>query len=270
MTDQELPPGVDPTKPSIAGVYDALLGGHDHLDVDRLVAQEMIDSVPGVVEAPRYNRAALVRAIQYLATDVGIDQFIDLGSGLPTQDNVHQVAQRYRPESRVVYVDYDPLAIAHARALLGDDPSTTIIQADIREPDQVLDHPDLRRLIDFDRPIGLIMCAILHHVMDEENPAELVARYRDRMPSGTHLFLTHVCVADDALIDKLEPISIEHLGTGVFRTIPEIEEFFTGWEMIDPGVVYIPLWYPEEPLPEDPAELDEIQRMAAAGMARKK
>lgn len=269
MAEPDVPPGVDPTKPTIARVYDALLGGTANFPVDQAVAQQMIDSVPGVVEAPRLNRAALGRAIEYLTTVAGIDQFIDLGSGLPTQDNVHQVAQRYTPNARVVYVDNDPLVLAQGRELLATDDQTIVITADIRQPEQVVDNPELRRLLDFDRPIGLIMCAILHHLLDEEEPAELVAHYRDAMPVGSHLFITHVCVADDALIDKLEPISIEHLGTGVFRTLQEIEEFFSGWELLLPGVVFVPLWQPTIPVTRDPGELSEVERMAAAGMGYK-
>lgn len=263
-----VPPGIDPTKPSIARVYDALLGGKNNFAADREVAQQMIDAMPGVTEAPRLNRAALARAVRYLAAEVGIEQFIDLGSGLPTQDNVHQVAQRHAPGARVVYVDNDPIVLAHGRALLADE-RTTIITADIREPERVLSHPDLLRLIDFERPIGLIMCAILHHILDEERPQELVVRFRDRMPPGSHLFITHVVVADEETRAKLEPISIEHLGTGVFRLQREIEAFFTGWELIEPGVVPVPLWYPGKPIAGDPAELTEVERMAVAGMGRK-
>jgi SAM-dependent methyltransferase len=279
MAEPEVPPGVDISKPSIARVYDALLGGSANFPADRAVAQQMIDSVPGVTEAPRLNRAALGRAIRYLTTVAGIDQFLDLGSGLPTQDNVHQVAQRYLPSARVAYVDNDPLVLAQSRALLagsrsaapgdpdGSDDQTIVVTADIRQPDQVLSDPDVRRLIDFDRPVGLIMCAILHHLLDEEEPVELVARYREALAPGSHLFITHVCVADDALIDKLEPISIEHLGTGVFRTLQEIEEFFGGWQLLSPGVVFVPLWHPGEPSTRDPGRLSEVERMAAAGLA---
>jgi len=257
---------VDTTTPSIARVYDALLGGKDNYAVDRIVAQQMIDSMPEVVEAPKLNRAALHRAIRYLTTDVGITQFIDLGSGLPTQDNVHQVAQRFAPMSRVVYVDNDPIVLAHGRALLATTDTTTVVTGDVRDPDGVLDHPDVQRLIDFDRPVGLIMCAILHHLLDKEDPAGVVARFHERLPAGSHLFITHVVVADEETRAKLEPISIEHLGTGVFRTAREIEEFFAGWELIEPGVTFLPLWRPDSPVP-DP--LTEVQRMVVAGLGRK-
>jgi hypothetical protein len=181
------------TVPSAARVYDFMLGGKDNFAVDRQVVDQMIRAVPDVLTGPRTIRACLRRAVRHMVTEAGIDQFVDLGSGLPTEDNVHQVAQRHSTSARVVYVDNDPVAAVHGAALLVTDDSTAFIDADVRDVDGVLDHPRVRRLIDLDRPVGLIMCSVLHYLRDEDRPAELVAAYSDRMPPGSHLFVTHVC-----------------------------------------------------------------------------
>jgi S-adenosyl methyltransferase len=251
------PASLDTTKPNIARVYDALLGGKDNFAADRAVAQQMIDVIApygDATEGPRQIRAALTRAVRYLATEAGISQFLDLGSGLPTQQNVHEVAQRCRPGSRVVYVDSDPMVLTHGRALLARDAGTVIVTADFHDVDQVLNHPGTRRLIDFTQPVGLIMSAILHHVPDELRPVELVAAYRDRMPAGSHLFLTHLYRNGEPGTDAIEPIFKENFGS-LFRTAAEIEAFFTGWQILPPGLVYLPYLLPEHPVPDDPADL---------------
>jgi hypothetical protein len=262
--------GLDVTKPNIARVYDALLGGKDNFRADREVAQQMIDVIApygDALEGPRLIRAALVRAVRYLATEAGIDQFLDLGSGLPTQQNVHQVAQRYRPGARVVYVDNDPVVLRHGGAHLARDECTAIATADFHDVGQVLDHPETRRLIDFSRPIGLIMSAILHHIPDEQRPREMVAAYRDRMPGGSHLFLTHLCKSGDPGDEEIEQIFRENFG-GQFRTPEEIEAFFTGWEFLPPGLVFLPHLLPDRPVPADPADLSVPGRANAGAIAR--
>ncbi len=266
--DTAVPPGVDFTKPSIARVYDALLGGKDNFAADRAMAQEMIDNVPRARDAALLNRGALARAVRYLATTAGIDQFIDLGSGLPTQENVHQVAQRHSPGAHVAYVDNDPMVLSHGRALLATDDTTRVISADFREPGKVLGDPGLRELIDLSRPVGMMMCGILHHVRDEEGPKRIVADYSGRLPPGSYLFITQLCRTGGAGDAALKRISRERRFAGAYRSLREIEEFFAGWELIDPGVTFLPLWHPEGTR-RDLAGLEEFERLHAGGLGRK-
>jgi hypothetical protein len=266
----DLPDSLDTTRPNIARVYDALLGGKDNFAVDRAVAQQMIDVIApygDATEGPREIRATLARVARYLATDVGIGQFIDLGSGLPTKQNVHEVVQRHRPGARVVYVDSDPMVLSHGRALLARDAGTAIVTADFFDVDAVLSHRETRRLIDFSQPIGLIMSAILHHVPDEQRPGDMVAAYRDRMPEGSHLFITHLCKNGDPGNEEIEQIFKDSFGS-LFRTAAEVEVFFAGWEVFPPGLVYLPYLLPDRPVPADPADLPMVGRANLGAIAR--
>ncbi|MEX5637572.1 SAM-dependent methyltransferase [Parafrankia sp. FMc2] len=258
------PQGIDVSVPSIARVYDAILGGKDNFPVDRAVAEELVAFVPDGREAAIYNRALLGRGVRYLA-EQGIRQFIDLGSGLPTANNTHQVAQRIVPDARVVYVDNDPIVLAHGRALLAENRYTTVITADVRQPEEILNHPDLRSLIDFDQPVALLMLGIIHHLNDDENPNGLVARYRNAVASGSYLFLTHF-VDHGAETADLQKAILTDLGSGRFRTLEEITAYFGGLELVEPGVVHIPLWRPDGPLPET---LRLTEKMIGGGIGRK-
>ena len=177
---RDVPPGVDRTKPSIARAYDAYLGGKDNYAVDREVVARTDEWIPEARGSTVANRAFLRRVVRYLVRDAGIRQFIDLGSGLPTAGNVHEVAQEIDPGVRVVYVDNDPMVLAHARALLATNDTTAVLTSDVRRPREILDDPKLRRHIDFDRPVGLLMFAILHHINDGEDPGGIA-----RTPSAT-------------------------------------------------------------------------------------
>jgi hypothetical protein len=232
------------TVPSAARVYDFMLGGKDNFAVDRQVVDQMIKVVPDVLTGPRAMRACLRRAVRHMTTEAGIDQFIDLGSGLPTEDNVHQVAHRHCASARVVYVDNDPVAAVHGAALLVTDESTAFVEADVRDVDGVLGHARVRHLIDFDRPIGLIMCSVLHYMPDEVRPAELVAAYSARMPPGSHLFLTHVCRTGNAGSPAMAQIFQESFG-GRLRTREQVAEFFAGWTLVKPGIVPVVSWRPD-------------------------
>ena len=258
----------DSTRPSIACVYDALLGGKNNFAIDREMAQEMITNIPRARDAALSNRAALSRAVRYLTTVAGVDQFVDLGSGLPTQENVHQVAQRHSPKARVVYVDNDRVVLAHGRALLAADDITTVIGADFREPEKVLADPDLARLIDFDKPVGVMMCGILHHIPDSEDPQGIVARYRDILPAGSYLFITQLCDAGTAASAEITRIGRARSFPAALRTLEEIREFFTGWTLIDPGVVFLPLWEPGSPVPGE-VTLEPHEQLHAGGLGRK-
>jgi SAM-dependent methyltransferase len=263
-----VPEGVDLSRPSPARVYDRLLGGKDNFAVDRAVVDEMIQAVPEVAEGPRLIRECLGRVVRYMAAEAGIDQFIDLGSGLPTRDNVHEIARRHAPDARVVYVDNDPVVLAHGRAILVKDENTAMITADLRDIDGVLDHPDTRRLIDFERPVGLIMCMVLQYIPADEDRRKLVAAYRDRLAPGSHLFLSYVCKIDDPANREIERIFRESLGATLLPR-EEVEEFFAGWELVDPGLVPLTVWRPDGPLRYGPDDVPLEYSVLVGGVARK-
>jgi SAM-dependent methyltransferase len=258
------PSGIDISVPSIARVYDAVLGGKDNYAVDRTIAEASLRIVPEIGDVGRYNRAILGRGVRYMA-EQGIRQFLDLGSGLPTVQNTHQVAQEHSPEARVVYVDKDPIVLAHGRALLVENERTTVVTADLRDPDAVLNNPDVRALIDFDQPVGLMLVGVVHHLNDDEGPSAIVETYKKVLPPGSFLFLTHFCASSpDAVV--LEKALLTDLGSGRFRTLAEIGSYFEGFELVDPGVVFLPQWRPEAPV-EKPLSVG--QRLMAGGLARK-
>ncbi|GAB3970429.1 SAM-dependent methyltransferase [Actinoallomurus acanthiterrae] len=263
-----VPEEVDLSRPSPARVYDRLLGGKDNFAVDRAVVDEMVKAVPDVMSGPRMIRACLGRVTRFMAAEVGIDQFIDLGSGLPTRDNVHEIARRHEPDARVVYVDNDPVVLAHGRAILAKDQVTAVITADLRDIDGVLDHPDTRRLIDFRRPVGLIMCMVLQYVPGDEDRKKIVAAYRDRLAPGSHLFLSYVCRVADQSNREIERIFRESLGATLLPR-EEIEEFFTGWKPVEPGLVPLSLWRPDGPLAYEPDDIPVGHSVLVGGVARK-
>ncbi|AEH10606.1 protein of unknown function DUF574 [Candidatus Protofrankia datiscae] len=256
--------GVDISVPSIARVYDALLDGKDNFPADRAVHDQLIQVIPDGKTAAQYNRQVLRRGVEFMV-EQGVRQFIDLGSGLPAAENTHQVAQRIAPESKVAYVDIDPIVLAHGRALLAENRNTTVITADFRRPDEVLSNPDVTALIDLSKPVGLLMLAVVHHVHDDEDPAGLVRAYVDRVVSGSHLFLTHF-VDHGEETKPVEQVLLNELTRGRFRSIEEITSYFDGLELIEPGVVYNPLWRPTEPVAR-PYPL--AVRLVAGGIGRK-
>jgi O-methyltransferase involved in polyketide biosynthesis len=264
---------IDSTRPSIARVYDYLLGGKDNYAVDREIGDVFKRDLPGSVAIAFANRAALVRAVREIVTTTGVRQFIDLGSGLPTADNVHQVAQRTAPETRVVYVDTDPQVLVHGRALLEENDRTRVVPVDVRDPEGVRGHPDTRELIDFDRPVAVMFSAILHHVNDEEDPAGIVRHWRDRVPSGSYFFVSHFRSGNNPETAEAEKVLQGTFGRGRWRTDAEIEALLDGLEILEPGIVPAPRWRPEAAA--DPQigggerELTVWERLIAAGMARK-
>src|SRR5580693_8973117 len=187
-----VPPEIDTTVPSVARVYDAILGGKDNFAVDRAVADEAMRTMADGGNGARLNRAALGRAVRYMA-DRGVSQFLDLGSGLPAAQNTHQIAQAANPEARVVYVDNDPSVSLHGQALLTGDDSTVVVLADVRSPDELLALPAVAGFLDFSRPIGLILNAVIHHLLNEEDPHGIVARYLEALAPGSFMQLTHFC-----------------------------------------------------------------------------
>jgi SAM-dependent methyltransferase len=242
------PQEVDIDRPSAARVYDYYLGGSHNFAVDREMAREAISDWPDLPRIMRANRAFMRRAVRHCAA-AGIDQFLDVGSGIPTAGNVHEVAQAENPAARVVYVDIDPVAVAHARALLADDPRTGVVHADFLDVDAVLDAADTRTVLDLDRPVALLVVALLHFVDDERRPGEALARYRDALAPGSHLVLSH------ATADGVPQVADDHVALYRRTATPmsmrphdEVVRLFDGFSLLDPGVVRIPRWRPDGPV----------------------
>ena len=273
MTENEsAPPGIDVTRPSVARVYDFMVGGKDHFAVDRMAAEHAMAIMPDAPEAGRACRAFLRRAVRCLAAEAGIRQFLDIGSGLPTKTNVHQVAYEVDPTSHIVYVDNDPMVLVHGRALLADESNTKVIEADIRAPQEILEHPVVRQCLNFDEPVGLLLLSILHHVHDNEDPGGIAATLRDALPSGSHLALIHFWDPADehplisAKVREVERVFNETMGTGRWRRREEIQAYFGDFEMIEPGLVPLAEWRPGD---ETPAEQKDTYYSMIGGVARK-
>lgn len=272
MTDK---PAVDVSKPSIARVYDYLLGGSDNYESDRAVGDYFINDLPGSVAIAHANRQALVRAVAAIADD-GITQFIDMGSGMPTADNVHQVAQRHRASARVAYIDNDPIVLAHGRALLQTDDRTTVIQADLREPELILRHDDVQRLIDFHAPVGVIFSAILHYLNDDEKPAELVRWWIDRVPSGSEIYISHFRSGHNEETRLVEDKLQGTFGRGHWRTDEKILALFGDTvEILNPGLTHCVNWRPVLPaeaateIGTEQRELTVWEQLISCALARK-
>jgi hypothetical protein len=242
--------------PNPARIYDYLLGGKDNFPADREVADQILAIAPVARDVVEDNRAFLRRAVRHLAGQAGIRQFIDLGSGLPTQGNVHEIAQATAPDARVVYVDNDAMVVTHSRALLAGD-NTVAIQADLREPEAILEHPEVRELIDFGQPVALLLMAILHFLPDDQDPFGIVARFRDALPAGSYLAISHGTrdvperpdMSPEAMAEmgaKVEQLYQLTTASLVTRTRAQVERFFDGFELLDPGVVEIQLWRPDD------------------------
>ncbi len=240
------PPEIDTERASASRMYDYFLGGSHNFRIDREVAEKTRKHMPDLPELMQVNRAFLRRAVRHCVA-AGIDQFLDLGSGIPTVGNVHEVAQQRNPAVRVVYVDADPVAIAHSRAILTGNIRATAIQADLRDPDSVLGHPELRRLLDLTRPVALLMVAVLHFVPDACAPAEVIGRFRAALAPGSRLVISHGSYGDSNRPEIAEAIEVYvRAGTPfLYRTREEITAFFEGFEPVDPGIVQLPLWRPE-------------------------
>jgi S-adenosyl methyltransferase len=261
----EAKPTFNPEVPSIARTYDYLLGGKDHYPVDREIGEIFIKKFPGAVQIALDNRACLVRAVTFIAGELGISQFIDLGSGLPTADNVHQVAQRADPGATVVYVDNDPIVLAHGRAMLAEDDQTVVVRADIRQPAQILSDEAVRGLIDFGRPVAVIASAVLHHLLDEENPLEAIRAMCDATAPGSCLFVSHFRTLGDPDSAALEAVMLEAFGRGMWRTSEQIGQFFGGMPLTPPGIVPCASWRADT----DPGDLTLYQQLIVAGLGRK-
>jgi len=241
-------PEINTAKPHAARVYDFYLGGKDHFAADRETGQALMRVVPTIRAAARENRAFLGRAVRFLVAEAGIRQFLDIGTGLPSANNVHEVAQGLAPSCRVVYVDNDPIVLAHARALLTSSPEgkTAYIHADLREPEKVLSDPATRATLDFSQPIALMLVAVLHFVPDEAQPRRIVDTLLGALPSGSYLVASHVTAEHDPDTLAGAGRAYQERGlTGQIRTADEFAELaFRGLEMVDPGLTLVSEWRP--------------------------
>ena len=276
VSPSQVPVGIDPNRPSIARVYDGFLGGKDHYAVDRLVMAKVLDAVPEAADIARGNRGFLNRACRFLAAQTGIEQYLDCGSGLPTAENTHQIVHRTSPEAQVVYVDNDPVVLAHGRALLADEDFTHMVEADIFRPKQVLDHPVVQRNLDFSRPVVLLHVGTLHHLVGESGPA-LMGQYIEALASGSYVVFSHFYDPEvpelSALAKRIENVLVSGpLGAGAFRTRAEIEAMLPGLEVIkpngttEPGLVACADWWPDGPVLINPSP---ASRCIAGLVARK-
>lgn len=238
---------LDSGKAHIARVYDYYLGGDNNFEADRIACAELDKVVPGTRGLCVNNRNYLRRVVRTLASEYGIRQFIDIGAGLPTQDNVHQVARSAGPGSRVVYVDIDPIVQLHGRALLAEDDSTAFILQDVRQTERILDHPDTRRLIDFSQPVAALFFSFLHQIPDRDDPAGLVSTMMSRLVPGSFMATSHLVAPDPELRGKLTDLMLNMTqgSWGRVRTTAEVDRFFDGLEVIPPGLVEITTWRPD-------------------------
>ncbi|MET7997394.1 SAM-dependent methyltransferase [Amycolatopsis sp. NPDC005232] len=276
---ENTPVGVDPTRAFVARVYDYLLGGKDNFDVDRHEAERIIAAMPEVPDVAWENRNFLTRVCRFLANNTEVRQFLDCGSGLPTAENVHQVVQRIHPEATVVYVDYDPVVAAHGRALLEENNNTKFVQADIFEPESILDNPEVLGALDWSQPIALLFVAALHHYKGERGrPAEVTKQFIDRLPPGSFVVISHVLDPDDGSeYDSTLQATLEVIRRGSMRDITartktEIRELFHELEIIpssaagDADIVPVAEWWPDGPRYTKPTI---AQQIIAGGVARK-
>jgi SAM-dependent methyltransferase len=262
-----VPPGVDTKRANVARVYDYWLGGSHNFLADQDVGRAIAAVEPNMRAIARANRAFLGRAVRFLAA-AGVQQFLDIGSGIPTEGNVHEVAQRADPRARVAYVDIDPVAIAHSQAILAGNENAEIAEADLRDPDKILTHPAAERLIDFGQPAGLLLVVVLHFIADADDPWRLVATLRDALAPGSYLALGHATYeGKPAVARATEKVYNRSVSTELhLRSRAEILRFFDGFELVDPGLVYAPMWRPDVPadVPSDPSQFGCL-----VGVARK-
>lgn len=262
-----VPPGIDTTQPHTARMYDYYLGGKTNFAADREAAERVIELMPGVVESSRANRAFLGRAVRHAAGE-GVRQFLDIGTGIPAEGNTHEVAQAVLPEARVAYVDNDPIVLAHARALMAPAGRgrTTFTHGDLREPEKILAAPDVRDVIDFGEPVCVTLVGILHFIGPEDDPEHVVGTLRHALAPGSFLAVTHG--TGDFVTDDIGAAMVEVYRRAVKnvtgRTHDAIMEFFKGFEMVEPGLVRLPLWRPDGPEPT-PEELAPILQYGGMG-----
>jgi S-adenosyl methyltransferase len=248
MTGHNLTPdGIDTKTPNVARIYDYLLGGKDNFAADRKAAKRLIAAIPDVAGIARDNRSFVGRVVRYLATEGGIGQFLDLGSGLPTQANVHELAEGVATGVHVVYVDNDPVVASHGRALLSSGGQAAMVLGDLRDPAVILEHPEVSRLLDLSRPVAVLCTSTLHFIEDEAEPHKIIAAYRDRLPAGSYLAITHGTREEDRAGERAKAEGVYRRASSQLhiRSLPDVRRFFDGFELVEPGLTWIAEWRPE-------------------------
>jgi SAM-dependent methyltransferase len=272
LSDDVKPVYIDTTKACIARVYDAFLNGKDNYDIDREVVRQVQQAAPEAGRMALDNRDFLIRVTRFIASQTGVTQFLDCGSGLPTSENTHQVAQRIQPDARVVYIDNDPVVLAHGRALLVENDQTHFSAADIFKPHEILNDEIVRRYLDFSEPIALFQLGTLHHYDGERSPQSIMQEYIDALPSGSYVAISHFFDPEAAselseLARKMEQSFLHSpMGSGVFRTRAEIEGMLPGLELVEPGLTLCVEWWPDGPRIKP---LDPVQHCIVGAVGRK-
>jgi hypothetical protein len=260
---------IDVSRPNVARMYDVFLGGSHNFAADREMAAQVTASWPETPRVARANRAFLGRVVRYLV-EAGVSQFLDLGSGIPTVGNVHEIAQARRPQSRVVYVDVDPVAVAHSRAILAGNPYTAVIHGDLCQPERILTDEAVMRLLDFTEPVAVLLVSVLHFIPDEREPYAAVRALTGATPAGSWLAVSHASEprADVETAEEITALYRSRTRTaGVLRSPAEILAFFDGYDLVEPGLVDLPQWRPDGP--QDPDESYELA-MVLAGLGRRR
>jgi O-methyltransferase involved in polyketide biosynthesis len=248
MTDQAPAPiAIDATTPNVARIYDYLLGGKDNFAADREAARRLLDAIPDARAIARDNRSFVGRVVRYLATEGGIRQFLDLGCGLPTQANVHQLAQGVVPGVRVVYVDNDPMVASHGEALLASGDDVAMVLGDLRRPTAILAHPEVSGLLDLSQPVAVLCTSTLHFIADEAEPGMILAAYRDRLAAGSYLAISHAVQTEELAKERREAEAVYRQASSALhvRPLADVLGFFDGFELVEPGFTWIAEWRPE-------------------------
>jgi SAM-dependent methyltransferase len=269
-SEEVVPSYIDVSKASVARVYDAFLNGKDNYEIDREVLRRIQQVAPEATQLGWDNREFLIRATRFIASQTGITQYLDCGSGLPTAENTHQIVQRIDPDACVVYVDNDPVVLAHGRALLEENDRTHLIDADIFQPRQVLENEVVRKYLDFTAPVALYQCGTIHHYTGDRY-AEIMQEYIDALPSGSYVALSHFFDPEtdefSPLARRLEEVFLHSpMGSGSFRTREQIESMLPGLEIVPPGLVLCADWWPDGPRVKP---LVPIQRCIVGAVGRK-
>jgi hypothetical protein len=261
--EPRVPEGIDVTIPSVARMYDYLLGGKDNFAADREAAAKLLAIVPDAQKVARNNRDFMVRVIRFLA-EAGVSQYIDLGTGIPTSPNVHEIARKIVPGARVVYVDHDPVVLAHSRALLATDDGVIAVKADFRDAAEVLGDPGVIRLIDFSKPVGVLFLSVLHFIGDEENPHGIVASFRERLSTGGYLVISAITSENmrQGVAASVSDLYRAARSPGVARSREQILEFFGDLELEEPGLVNTVDWRPD---PETSRRPTGVHMLAGVG-----
>ncbi len=259
---------IDPNRPSVARIFNALLGGKDNYQVDRDVRDRLLTRAPALGDLAWDVRSFAGRVTRFLAGEGGVRQFLDCAPGMPNNENTHQVAQRENPEATVVYAATDPIVLAHGRALLAENDRTHFVDADFRYPEQIFEHPTVRKCLDLAEPVAVFHVGTIQYVSDARQPAEILAGYVDRIPSGSYVVLAHAYdPGDGSFTPELREIyQNSEIGLGYFRGRPQILSLLDGLELIEPGLIAVSDWWPDGPRVK---AQDPVQRLALGAVARK-